>query len=667
MADRHNDHLADGSEHPPPDAMPTLGDTAIGQAASEVASEAHADNARAPAKPKSGIWEHYDRLPSRNGNKMAKCRYCPREYVLANSGTGNMWRHTRKVHPSMIGGQPGAESGDPMYTPQALREALVHWIVTRDQPFSEVDDPSFRKVLRMLRPDAQVPSSDTARRDIVKRFGDEKRRARAVLQAAPGRLSFAVDAWTSPSMQAFLGITVHWIDAEWRLRGVLLDIPPLSGRHTGENLCTTFVGACHGFGVLPKLLAITTDSASNNDTFLEALETVCLQGDVAFNRSSQHVRCIAHVINLAVQDFLRTLGAAALASEDAYDESYIPDTATAGFIPRLRKMVVKVRESPQRRERFAHQCKLEGVHPKELVVDVRTRWNSTHDMIKRALELRGPLDKFAAVESDLVRYKMKPEEWRLLESVCGFLRAFKLATKRMCSASHPTLATAVPAYNFLLDKLEDYRDANPGLETIEAATNAAINKLKVYYCKAGAEIYPVATILDPRYKLGYYHDHDWEQEWIQEAQTAFNRAFARYRAPPAPAVREGMPTQLGSGNGGNDDDDDDDDDEDEDVDVVKWSILKRRRVAERDEVEEYLTAPRAMPETDVLQWWKVNAAAYPRLAAMARDYLAIPATSAPVERVFSGGTDLVQPKRGALSGDAIHACLCLKSWLKLSQ
>ena len=49
---------------------------------------------------------------------------------------------------------------------------------------------------------------------------------------------------------------------------------------------------------------------------------------------------------------------------------------------------------------------------------------------------------------------------------------------------------------------------------------------------------------------------------------------------------------------------------------------------------------------------------------MAKDYLAIPATSAPVERVFSGETDLVTQKRRSLKGETIHEIMCLKSWLK---
>jgi hAT family C-terminal dimerisation region len=42
---------------------------------------------------------------------------------------------------------------------------------------------------------------------------------------------------------------------------------------------------------------------------------------------------------------------------------------------------------------------------------------------------------------------------------------------------------------------------------------------------------------------------------------------------------------------------------------------------------------------------------------MVRDYLAIPATGAPAERVFSGGADLAQPKRGSLSEDSVRECV----------
>ncbi len=50
--------------------------------------------------------------------------------------------------------------------------------------------------------------------------------------------------------------------------------------------------------------------------------------------------------------------------------------------------MVKIRSSPQRREKFSRQCEVAGLSVKELVLDVKTRWNSTFFMIERSCELR---------------------------------------------------------------------------------------------------------------------------------------------------------------------------------------------------------------------------------------------------------------------------------------
>jgi hypothetical protein len=50
-------------------------------------------------------------------------------------------------------------------------------------------------------------------------------------------------------------------------------------------------------------------------------------------------------------------------------------------------------------------------------------------------------------------------------------------------------------------------------------------------------------------------------------------------------------------------------------------------------------------ETDILEWWKINEHQFPRLACMACDYLAIPATSVPSEQVFSTSKNLITERR----------------------
>jgi hypothetical protein len=59
------------------------------------------------------------------------------------------------------------------------------------------------------------------------------------------------------------------------------------------------------------------------------------------------------------------------------------------------------------------------------------------------------------------------------------------------------------------------------------------------------------------------------------------------------------------------------------------------------ELDEYLALPQVRQNNpngialDVLEWWRVHSCRYPDVAMMARDFFALPASSAGVERLFS--------------------------------
>jgi len=64
--------------------------------------------------------------------------------------------------------------------------------------------------------------------------------------------------------------------------------------------------------------------------------------------------------------------------------------------------------------------------------------------------------------------------------------------------------------------------------------------------------------------------------------------------------------------------------------------------------------------TSPLAWWKENESVYPRLAILAKRYLAIMASSAPVERVFSTSGWLVSKRRCSMKDElslCSHSCL----------
>mgnify|MGYP001793321861 CR=1 FL=1 len=65
-----------------------------------------------------------------------------------------------------------------------------------------------------------------------------------------------------------------------------------------------------------------------------------------------------------------------------------------------------------------------------------------------------------------------------------------------------------------------------------------------------------------------------------------------------------------------------------------------------------------------LDYWKVNQNSYPRLSKLAQQYLSIPATSVPVEQLFSSAGDIVSKKRNSLTPDNANQLLSLACWLK---
>ena len=82
-----------------------------------------------------------------------------------------------------------------------------------------------------------------------------------------------------------------------------------------------------------------------------------------------------------------------------------------------------------------------------------------------------------------------------------------------------------------------------------------------------------------------------------------------------------------------------------------------------DELDAYLAQPRANIKEDMLQWWANHEGRFPTLAAMARDFLAVPATSAPSERAFSLGRQAISTFRHDLEPETIEKIMLLKAWL----
>jgi len=67
------------------------------------------------------------------------------------------------------------------------------------------------------------------------------------------------------------------------------------------------------------------------------LEEICKEENIKFNRRENHIRCIAHIINLAVQDALKMLKTGNVAEEDV--ELNTSSAPVPDLIPKVSELI----------------------------------------------------------------------------------------------------------------------------------------------------------------------------------------------------------------------------------------------------------------------------------------------------------------------------------------
>jgi hypothetical protein len=136
----------------------------------------------------------------------------------------------------------------------------------------------------------------------------------------------------------------------------------------------------------------------------------------SFDAKDNRIMCFPHIINITVQHVLKKMSSVEVPENDDDLEVLLAEPNAdegRGFgqsftaacaqdpIARLRKIIMVIRSSGQRRDAFVRWIqtgnqnglfvlnnKAVQIQPKQLLRDVRTRWDSTYQMIKRCIEMR---------------------------------------------------------------------------------------------------------------------------------------------------------------------------------------------------------------------------------------------------------------------------------------
>jgi hypothetical protein len=368
------------------------------------------------------------------------------------------------------------------------------------------------------------------------------------------------------------------------------------------NIATTLEEILHDWNVEPT--AIVTDNASSMCSCARQFS------------SSFHVPCAAHTLQLAVNSGLKI-------------------QAIENVLEKCRKLVGHFKHSTKdigilNEIQLQESLNTKIKKPLKLVQDVSTRWNSTFFMLNRIKKLKLPLKRFL-VEKDYP-WILTNTEWNLIDDLGGLLEKFKEVTEIISAEKYPTLSILFPCIELMKAHLRNYVPKTRKVKSVQQEIKKEISTRWSYKSK---EMEPalIATALDPRYKNLDFVSKEKVKEMIWKLVEQEFYALENDVHPEETIPQKKKP---------------------------KLSILALfTKENNQDELMRYKKEQQIKEEEDPLEWWRKNKRSYKVLARLARQYLAIPATSAPSERLFSSAGNVISKLRSSLDPETASMLIVL--------
>ncbi|XP_031247125.1 zinc finger BED domain-containing protein RICESLEEPER 1-like [Pistacia vera] len=304
--------------------------------------------------------------------------------------------------------------------------------------------------------------------------------------------------------------------------------------------------------------------------------------------------------------------------------------------------------------------KLEYMLPhRKLILDFKTRWNSTYKMLATALKFQRVFPRYIQRDQHFTSCPLD-EDWDKIERVCEILKVSNVATNIISGSEYPTsnrFLAELCKVKVLLDK--HAKDENEFVRTM-------VRKMKGKFDKYWGEcnlLISIAAVLDPRCKMRvldyvfpkiYGNLEAWAhsttvrdvlyklyREYVVESQSS----IVRHMPTPGQVRGSGSGSGSGSRSGKN-----------ANADSSGWSNLMNyvgiiETIApEKSELDSYLEDPCYKCEVDheafdALKWWQTNSLKYSVLCKVAHDIVVVPITTVASEATFSVGSRVIDNYR----------------------
>jgi hypothetical protein len=580
-----------------------------------------------------------------------------------------------------------------------FKRKFAQWVVEQSMPLNVGESPTFIRMIKALGSQLVVPDHNSTKDLLYSKKVETTSKLRSYLKSK--FYSITCDHWTSYAHENYGALTLHLID-NFVLKTFVLSCVKHPNGTTAPEVEAQLVVDLTSWGLEKgRFIAAVTDTASNMNAFGVSISS---WREAVFLR---HHYCADHVLQLtAVKAYSGEVDQSIIRHVGEDDEG--EDTSISS-VKKARALVSFFHSSCIATEKLSQaQKRLNPAGtPLKLVQDVKTRWWSTHDLIERILEVREALEAVFAdefrfrdsqnVPTQLEKLKLTESDYDSLKNVEFVLNPLRKAQKALEGEKYVNISllplvinevrsqlglcegavdqdTQQDLYQLLCVMVDDFKDRwGESMHYSNEVVRASRRR------QVGIPTYSFwATALDPRTKKKLsklLNAEDLTQLWLDlyeavkhftELQEVEEQQQQQQQNEEEQRRRQQQQQQ-------------------EQLDRARITTCNNNFLANSDDDEEYVNehaltideileaefkaykGDRGQPMfstggayNNPLDWWRVNCDKYPNICSLATCILAIPATSAPSERVFSSAANIVNKKRVRLKPDTVDLLIFLR-------
>ncbi|XP_011410051.1 PREDICTED: zinc finger BED domain-containing protein 1-like [Amphimedon queenslandica] len=324
----------------------------------------------------------------------------------------------------------------------------------------------FRHLLQSFEPRYDPPSRKTITyKYLPQLFEGEKMKIMHCLSDVKS-FSLTTDIWTSRANHAYTGVTIHFIDNDFKLHHFLLETKEFPESHTSLNIANELTSILKEWNLgAENVAAITTDNGRNITGAIRDLDWI-------------NIPCFSHTLQLGVQKVLKLPQVAKAVARCKKIATHFHHSSKSSYILKEKQRSLKCKEH-------------------SIVQDVATCWNSLYYMVSRIIEQQQPI---CTILLEIQKLDLMPtdHEFKTMEEFVSLMKSLVDVTEAIGAEKWITISTLRPIMHKLLN-IHFVHDENDSQLT-KSMKKVLSKDLCERYTNDKLKLLTKACFLDPRFR-----------------------------------------------------------------------------------------------------------------------------------------------------------------------